>query len=108
MSKHSEPYEDVKVRFYGCKYGYIKFDLTVGSQAVTVRMTDCWDPVPDLFRWMEAILTNVMECSFFIDEEQTDKGFVAKRMGQERVLLIVNDREDKIFIESVVHRKQMV
>ena len=74
----------MKVRYFDCRDGWLHMEVSTENQSVTIQMSEVFDPIPDLIKWMEAILTDVMECSFELDEEGTDKRFVSRRGWNER------------------------
>src|SRR5438874_185411 len=87
-----EPVDKVSLQFNGCDAGWIHFTVTTGHQSAGVRASWVYDPFPDLVRWMHAILTDVQECSFTIEEERPGRpakerdSMKAQRKGRHRTL----------------------
>ncbi|MCP4022772.1 MAG: hypothetical protein GY729_13085 [Desulfobacteraceae bacterium] len=108
MSLPQESYEKVNVRYCDCNSGWIHMDLSVGDKNIYLRLSETFDPIPDLINWMEAILTDVMECAFEIDEEGNKVKFISERRWNERLLLTIDSGDVRIFIRTVVHRRQML
>jgi hypothetical protein len=90
--------------------GSICMTLSVPGAAVNISLCDSADPVPNIIRWMEALITDVMECGFRIEEEGPEKYFTACNRWNGRLFLSISEayRDSIPYIDAVVHRRQLI
>ena len=99
------------MQLYDCEAGWIHMTLSTLTTSVSMRLSECFDPIPNFIYWMEALLTEVMCCGFVIDEEGTEKYFSARTRWKGRYLLTVTDGEfegAEELLKAVVHRRQLI
>lgn len=59
--------------------------LSNGDCSLVVTMSDCFDPLPDMLAWLEAIVIGVQHCDFRLNEEGRFTDFSAEReLGKSR------------------------
>lgn len=106
----TEPVHTVTLQFEDCEAGWIRFAVIVGEQRVEISASEVFDPFPDLLRWMHAILTDVEECSFTIDEEGVEKQFVARRRCPNNLQFLIRDPavESEEQMRAIVGRRQLI
>jgi hypothetical protein len=109
--KKPREYVDLHMLLSGCELGWIHMTLGTPTQEVRICLSECFDPIPPFIRWMEALLTGVMHCGFYIDEEGTDKYIGARSRGQGCYDLRISDsdrQEKKVFLNDTIHRRQLI
>ncbi len=99
-----------KIRFHGCKAGWIDFTIAVGRQTAKISASNLWDPFPDMICWLERIAAGRRHSLFAIDEEGVTAQFVATAEARDSLRLVVRDPERDVppQIEAVVDRRQFV
>ena len=58
-------------------HGWIILNFIIPSNQVTIYLSDCFDPFPDLIKWLEDISLNRLPSAFIIDEEGKGKRLIA-------------------------------
>jgi hypothetical protein len=104
------PVQTVSVTFQETiAWGGIPITIACEGQSVHLVVTDCCDPFPSMHRWLEAITTGVQCCSFYVDEEGSDKRISLEQTCNGSQLSIVDKYyEPEIFIRSEVNPVQLV
>jgi len=102
----------LEIEFGETRNGLLYFTLTLGDQSVEMRFSDVFDPLPDLKRWLEAIVIGVRQCSFQWDAEGPDYKFDFERMTYERWGFTAGntylDEGEEPAIRNWVDRRQLV
>ena len=99
-------------------HGWIQFVVTATTyvQNVIVKLSNVFDPFPELIRWLETIAEGNLPNEFVIDEEGVEKIFRAIPVnGDEFIFEIVEllygedkSEEEPIFLYVQVTRKQFL
>jgi len=106
-----KPYEPVSMRLHGCDVGWIYMVLSTPTSKVNIRLSTCFDPIPNFICWMEALQTDVMHCGFGIEEEGPEKYFFARTHWNGRYQLTISEGDfegAEEYLKVVVHRRQMI
>lgn len=76
---------DLRIRFHDCEAGWIRMDVSHGSDTVSISLSHVFEPLPAFLAWLEAVSTGVEQCSFEIDEEGSVVEFKASSLGSGNV-----------------------
>lgn len=104
-------YVEMHMLLSDCEAGRIHMILGTPSCEVSIRMSDCFDPIPNFIRWMEALLTDVMHCGFGIEEEGPEKYFFATTQWNGRYQLTISEsdsKDAKVYLKDTIHRRQLI
>jgi len=105
------PYEVVSVRMHDCKAGSMHMTIATQSGEVTMAFYEYAAPIPNFISWMEALLTDVMHCGFWIEGENHDKYVFARTHWKGRYNLTVSEGDfagAEEYMKVVVHRRQLI
>jgi hypothetical protein len=111
LMRKPREYVDVHMLLSGCEFGMIDMTLGTPTQEVRIRLTTCYDPIPSFIRWMEALLTDVMDCGFGIEEEGPEKYIFTRTQWDGRYLLTVSESDinnTKVYLKDTIHRRQLI
>jgi hypothetical protein len=61
--------EKIKVKFYESVVGWLRLKISAGEQYANLSFSHCFDPLPDLKCWLEAIALGVEQTSFSYNPE---------------------------------------
>jgi hypothetical protein len=61
--------EKLEVEFYDCVVGWLRLKISAGKQCENLSFSHCFDPLPDLKCWLEAIALGVEQTSFSYNPE---------------------------------------
>ncbi len=103
-----EAYSTVHFHFSNCEAGWITMKVLAEGVTTHISLTQVFDPFQNMLYWIEALLSNVQECAFEIDEERTSKRFEAIRRRQNRFLFRIRDCAGEVLIQVVAHRYHFI
>ena len=96
----------LQISFYNDGHGWISLKLNLPEKSISIKLSDCFDPFPDIFRWIEDICENDMPSEIIIDEEGHGKRLVASvltKEAKESFLLKIFDwgtEKEKLLVKS--------
>jgi hypothetical protein len=89
----------------------MRMTIATPSCEVTMAFYEYAAPVPNFISWMEALLTDVMHCGFWIEGENHDKYVFARTRWNGRYNLTVSEGDfagAEEYMKIVVHRRQLI
>jgi len=102
--------ETLTVNFHEAKAGFIYYNITTGKQTFNNHFSFCFDPLPRLKCWLEAISIGVQQTSFQYDNEGTYIKFDFKNIFWPEEILTISDADEHnhFFIKTKIERRQLV
>jgi len=100
--------EKIDVRYSQSPH-WLFLHVFTGDQCVNIPM--CPDPIPDLIKWLEAILTDVMEDSFIIEGEDPDWELKFVNQGNDQIMLLISPAdcgEQHVQLRAIANKRQVI
>jgi hypothetical protein len=100
--------EHLTVEYYDIDAGWIEIRLKAGDRMYEERMSEVFDPLPDLKRWLEAIAIGVRQTSFTFDNEGNFIKFDFERINADGILEVIWNDGETIEFHAKVVKTQLV
>lgn len=102
--------EILKVDFSEVNAGWLTYKLQIGEQTFEDSFSECYDPIPDLKHWLEAIAIGAQQTSFVYDNEGQEIKFDFNNITHFKSVITISENRTKrpFYIQANIDRKQIV
>ena len=102
----------LQVSFYDDGYGWILLRLNLPEKTIKINLSGAFDPLPDLFNWIEDIYMGNLPSDIEIDQEDKRMKLIASVLTKDAkdsfLLKIFNVETEQLVVKSELPKRDFI